>query len=337
MVAAINPRSIGWTGSLIVALLVPVVVGTPYYLSTGTFALMYVALAVAFDLVVGRIGALSLAQPVFYGYGAYVAALLATHPRPGPGFWVEALAAAIGAPILALAIGIPAFRLSLHSFAMGTLGFALIAELVANNWLSVTRGPLCISAIAPLRLSYPGGTLIVTTNQQAYYVILAIAVVAILSVGLVSRSRLGMAFWAVRDDPMLAAARGLSPNQLRLLAFAVSAALSALVGVFAAHFETVVCPSYIDLSITVLLLIMVFVGGRGSLRGVVTAAVIFTVVPELLRIAESMRLVIFGAILLVTVIAFPDGFEHLYARTGRFISRSRSRALPASSEAAGKA
>lgn len=331
-----NSRSKAWTGALIVALLVPVVIDTPYYLSTGIFALMYVALAVAFDLVVGRIGALSLAQPVFYGYGAYVAALLATHPRPGPGFWVEALAAAIGAPILALAIGIPAFRLSLHSFAMGTLGFALIAQLVANNWLSVTRGPLCISAISPLRVSYPGGSFLAITNQQAYYVILAIASVTILSVALISRSRLGMAFRAVRDDPLLASARGLSPNQLRLLAFTVSAAMSALVGVFAAHFETVVCPSYIDLSITVLLLIMVFVGGRGSLRGVVTAAVVFTVVPELLRIAESLRLVIFGAILLVTVIAFPDGFEHAYAEVGRLVSRLRAPAVSATSEPVAK-
>jgi ABC-type branched-subunit amino acid transport system permease subunit len=219
---------------------------------------------------------------------------------------------------------------------MGTLGFALIAQLVANNWLAVTRGPLCISAIAPLRLPYPGGTLQVITLQQSYYVILAIAALSILSVGLISRSRLGIAFRAVRDDPVLAAARGLSPNQLRLAAFTVSAALSALVGVFAAHFETVVCPSYIDLSITVLLLIMVFVGGRGSLRGVVTAAIVFTVVPELLRIAQSWRLVIFGVILLITVTVFPDGFENIYASTGRLISRLLSRPAIRPSEPAVK-
>jgi len=325
-------QSFAWTAALVAALVLPFIVTVPYYISTAIFALIYVTLAVSFDLVVGRIGALSLAQPVFYGYGAYAAALLATHARPGPGFWIEAAVAVLGAPLLALAIGIPAFRLSLHSFAMGTLGFALIAQLVANNWLDLTRGPMCISAIAPLRLSYPGGVLQIVTLRQSYYVVLAIAVLAVASVALIARSRLGMAFRAVRDDPLLAAARGLSPNQMRLIAFTVSAGLSALAGVFAAHFETVVCPSYLDLGITVLLLIMVFVGGAGSLRGVVTAAVVFTIGPELLRLVAAWRLVLFGIILLFTVTAFPDGFEQLYAAAGRALSRRRS-AGPAEEQA----
>ncbi len=329
-------RSLAWTAVFAAACMFPVVVTLPYYLSTAIFALIYVTLAVAFDLVVGRIGALSLAQPAFYGYGAYVAALLATHRSPGPGFWVEVVVVLVGAPVLALAIGIPAFRLSLHSFAMGTLGFAMIAQLVANNWMDLTRGPLCISAIAPLRLPYPGGVLQIVTLRQSYYVILAIAILAVLIVGLIAHSRLGVSFRAVRDDPLLAAARGLAPNQLRLIAFTVSASLSALAGAFAAHFVTVVCPSYFDIGITVLLLIMVFTGGGGSLRGVVSAAIIFTVVPELLRIAASWRLVFLGVVLMITVTAFPGGLEHLYARADRVLHGLFSRSARAAEKPGAK-
>lgn len=319
-------RLAGWVAVLLIAALLPVVVMTPYYLSTAIIALQFVGLAVAFDLVVGHIGALSLAQPVFYGFGAYVAALLAKGSGPAMGgAWSEFGIAIVGSLILALVIGVPSFRLSVHSFAMATLGFALIAQLVASNWQDVTRGPLCISAIPPLSLGYGTGSFLMRTLENSYYVILALAAVAVGSVAIVSRSRLGLAFHAVRDDSVLAASRGLSPDRLRLIAFALSAAISAMVGVFAAHFQTVVCPTELDISITIVLLIMVFIGGRGSLRGIVSAAVVFTVIPEALRLTESLRLVIFGALLLVTVTTVPDGFEHLYRLAVRVRRRPTTR------------
>jgi ABC-type branched-subunit amino acid transport system permease subunit len=320
-----------WIGALAIAILFPIVIATPYYVSTAIIALEFVGLAVAFDLVVGRIGALSLAQPVFFGYGSYIAALVAKGAIPIAGdAWVELALAVVGGAFLALVIGIPSFRLSLHSFAMGTLGFALIAQLVANNWQDVTRGPLCLSAIPPLSVGYGIGSFQISGLRESYYVVLALALVGVATVALVSRSRLGLAFNAVRDDPVLAAARGLSPNRLRLAAFAISAAISASIGVFAGHFQTVVCPSDLDISITVLLLIMVFIGGRGSLRGVVSAAVIFTVAPEVLRLTESLRLVIFGALLLVMVTTVPDGLEHLYRLLGRLWRRFAVRRAVAS-------
>jgi ABC-type branched-subunit amino acid transport system permease subunit len=325
-----DARVTAWLGALVVAVAFPLVIATPYYVSTAIIALQFVGLAVAFDLVVGRIGALSLAQPVFYGYGAYVAALVAKGMIPvGGEGWSEFVLAVIGGVVLALLIGIPSFRLSLHSFAMGTLGFALIGQLIAGNWMDVTRGPLCLSAIPPLTIQYVVGSFRMSSLQDAYYIMLGLAALAIGVVASISRSRLGLAFTAVRDDPILAAARGLSPNRLRLVAFSISAAISAAVGVFAAHFQTVVCPTEMDISITVLLLIIVFIGGRGSLRGVVSAAVIFTVLPELLRLTESLRLVIFGALLLVTVTAFPDGVENIY----RMATRAwRRRSTPRVSE-----
>ncbi len=312
---------------LAAAAILPFVAPSPYYLSIGINTLIIVCLAVAFDLVVGRVGALSFAQPVFFGFGAYVAALIAT--TFGAGFWVEALVAAVGGFALSVAIGIPAFRLSLHSFAIGTLGFATIAQLVAQNWMSVTGGPLCITGIPRAQIGLPFAQFTPRTLTEQYFLILAIAALTVFVVRQLIGRRIGLAFSAVRDDPTLAASQGIRPLSIRLSAFGAAAALSAIAGVFTAHFQGVVCPDSVATSYTVMLLIVAFVGGRGSLRGVLAAAIIFGVAPQLLRVADEWRLAIFGALLLVTVLTVPDGIERIFQLIERALGLGGRNLVPA--------
>lgn len=301
-------------GVLIAIILLLPMLG-PYYLDLGITAFIFVTLALAFDLIVGRAGALSLAQPLFIGFGAYLAAL--TSRRWDLSFWSEGALAAGGAMVLALLVGIPSFRLSLHAFAIGTLGFTIIGQLVANNWISVTGGPLCVTGIPPASFPFPGGTFVVQSLTQGYIVSVALAVTTMLVIGAIARSRLGLAYTTVRDDPILADARGLWPKQLWMSAFALSAVLSAVAGAFWSHHLGVVCPTQFDINLMVLLLIMVFLGGRGSLRGVVAAALIFTVIPQVLRLTNEWRLVIFGALLLLVVTSTPNGLETLFQKVDR--------------------
>ncbi len=310
-----------WVACLALAMLFPFVTSVPYFISTAITALVFVTLAVAFDVVVGRIGALSLAQPVFFGFGAYTGALLSAHQIGD--FWLELATAAVGAVILAFVVGLPSFRLSLHAFAIGTLGFQLSAQLIANNWVPVTGGPLCVTGIGPLRLDYPGGVFNLTDYTGLYYVILAIAAGSIALTLAITRLNLGLAFTAVRDDPVLASARGFSPTAVRLTALTISAVLSAAAGVFVAHFQTVICPDSFDISYTVILLVMVFIGGRASLRGVVSAALLFTVLPQLLRATDEWRLAIYGLLLLAVVTTVPNGLEQVYREAEKAIRRLR--------------
>ncbi|MFI5377134.1 MAG: branched-chain amino acid ABC transporter permease, partial [Candidatus Rokuibacteriota bacterium] len=116
-----------------------------YVLHVLIFTALYGALALSYDLVVGHVGSLSLAHPAFFGLGAYTAALLATEGR-----WPFAAALPAGiavAAVVALAVGVPMFRLTEHSFAMGTLGFAIVTQVVATNWVDFTHGPLCVTGI----------------------------------------------------------------------------------------------------------------------------------------------------------------------------------------------
>lgn len=323
LISRADPAQAGWALTLLGAVVFPLVVANPYYLDVGILVMLYIALAVAFDLVVGRIGALSLAQPVFLGIGAYTAGILSS--RMNLSFLPIAGISVVLAVAAAILIGIPAFRLSMHSFAMATLAFAVSGVLIAKNWSSVTGGTLCTTGVKPLRLDLMGFSFTPAGLAQLYYVALGIAVVSVAVVAWLSSRRFGLGMTAIRDDPILGSARGIWPNEIRIGIFALSAAMTSVVGAYMAHLQTVVCPNVMEMTYTVELLIIVFIGGRGSLRGVVTAAILFTTLPQFLRIAEEWRLVIYGALLVVIVTTAPDGIEHFYRQAAKLVRRVTGR------------
>jgi ABC-type branched-subunit amino acid transport system permease subunit len=282
-----------------------------YVLHVLVFTALYAALGLSYDLVVGHVGSLSLAHPAFFGIGAYTAALSATEGR-WP-FLLDLSAAIAMAGLAALAIGVPMFRLAEHSFAMGTLGFALVTQIVATNWVDVTRGPLCVTGIPKPEI----GPLRIATLPAFYWTSLAgLALVGLLYHGLTT-FRLGRAFHAVRDDEQLAAAAAIDPLRYRMIAFAIGGALAGGIGALYAHYVGVLCPGELGLSLTVSLLVMLFLGGVGSLRGVLIGAVAFTALPEILRMAPTWRMVIYGLLLLVIVIRAPAGLAPALGRRRR--------------------
>ena len=280
-----------------------------YILHVLIFTAIVAALALSYDLVVGHVGSLSLAHPAFFGIGAYTAAILAT--RAGWPFLAGVLGAVIAAALVAALVGVPLFRLAEHAFAVGTLGLALVTSVVANNWVEVTRGPLCVTGIPKPRL----GPLAITTLPAFYWLALAALVAVALFYRGLTTFRLGRAFHAVRDNEPLAGAAGVDPLKYRLLAFTLAAAIAGGIGAVYAHYLSVMCPEEMTVSLTVNLLVIVFLGGVGSLRGVLLGAVLFTALPEVLRLAPTWRLVIYGGLLLLVVIRSPGGLESLLRRT----------------------
>jgi len=270
-----------------------------YIVHVLVFTALFAALALSYDLIVGHVGALSLAHPAFFGVGAYTAAIAST--RAGWPFLADVAAAVALAGIVAALAGIPLFRLTEHAFAVGTLGFALVAWIVATNWVDVTRGPLCITGIPKP----------VTTLPAWYWLALtALGLVLLLYRGMTT-FRLGRAMHAVRDNEPLAAAAGIDPLRYRMLAFVVGGALAGGVGALYAHYLSVFCPEEMTVALTVNMLVIVFLGGVGTLRGVLVGAVLFTALPEILRLAPTWRLVIYGLLLLVIVIRSPEGLSGL--------------------------
>ncbi len=281
-----------------------------YILHVLIFTSLFGALALSFDLIVGHVGSLSLAHPAFFGVGAYGAALLATEAR-----WPFAAALAAGlvlAGLAALLVGVPMFRLTEHSFAMGTLGLALVTQIVATNWVDFTRGPLCVTGIPKPQL---GGLRIATLPGFYWMGLGTLVLVALLYHGLTT-FRLGRAFHAVRDTETLAPAAAVDPLRYRMLAFTIAGALAGGVGALYVSYVGVLCPGELTVSLSVNLLVMIFLGGVGTLRGVLVGAAAFTALPEVLRMAPTWRMVIYGLLLLVIVIRAPDGLEGLLQRRG---------------------
>ena len=307
-------RAVRWAGMGAVLIAMPWLVAAAlpgqqrYILHVLVFTLLYGALALSYDLVVGHVGSLSLAHPAFFGVGAYGAALLATEAR-----WPFSAALAAGvvlAGLAALVVGVPMFRLTEHSFAMGTLGLALVAQIVATNWVDFTRGPLCVTGIPKPQV----GDVRVATLPGFYWMGLAtLALVAVLYHGLTT-FRLGRAFHAVRDNETLAASAAIDPLRYRMLAFTIAGALAGGVGALYVSYVGVLCPGELSVGLSVNLLVMLFLGGVGSLRGVLVGAAAFTALPEVLRMAPTWRMVIYGLLLLVIVIRVPDGLEGLLQR-----------------------
>jgi ABC-type branched-subunit amino acid transport system permease subunit len=280
-----------------------------YVVHVLVYTALFAALALSYDLVVGHVGALSLAHPAFFGVGAYTAAILAT--RLAWPFLADVAAAVVVAGVVAVVAGIPLFRLTEHAFAVGTLGFAVVAWIVATNWVEVTRGPLCITGIPKP----------VTTLPAWYWLALTVLGAVLLLYRGLTTFRIGRALHAVRDNEPLAALAAIDPLRYRMLAFTVGGALAGGVGAVYAHYLAVFCPEEMTVALTVNLLVIVFLGGVGTLRGVLIGAVLFTALPEVLRLAPTWRLVIYGCLLLVIVIRSPAGLDGLLTRRVRVPAR----------------
>ncbi len=311
-----------WAGVvflLAIALSLPLFIRLPYVLHVLILSLMFVSFALSFDIGAGHVGTISLAHPAFFGLGAYVAGILGT--KYNFPFWANMVVAAILALILAFLIARPAFRLREISFAIATLGLALFAQLVANNWIKLTEGPMCINGIPRPSLVLNGGGTIVVANQLTYYYLwLAVALFVIIIYLLLTTWRLGRTLTAIRNDEVLASCVGIDVLRYKRLAFLVGACMAGAIGSLWAQYLTVVCPELMDVEYTNTLLIIVFVGGAGNLLGVTASAILLTIVPEILRVAPALRMILFGIVLLVVIVNAPRGLAGVFSSLAERVS-----------------
>jgi branched-chain amino acid transport system permease protein len=284
----------------------PLVVTSPYVMHLVIMSGIYIVFALSYDIVVGYLGMLSLAHPAYYGVGAYTSVLLMM--RLDAPFLVAFALAGVVAALVALVVGYPALRLSYHSFAIVTLAFTLIVRIVWINWVSLTNGPMGIPGVPRPRLSVPFlGPVRVETATGYYYFVLVLVVVTCLFVFLMVHSRVGRVLVSIRENEVLAETLGVNAFKYRMLAFATGAFFAGLAGSFTAHYIAFVGPEFTDFYYITMLLIMVILGGSGTIHGVILGAIVFTFVPEYLRITPELRDVLYGGILLLAIVFVPGG------------------------------
>jgi branched-chain amino acid transport system permease protein len=266
-------------------------------IACGIFAM----LASSLNLVIGELGELSLGHGALFGFAAYASAILTK--TAGLPF----LAALPLAVLLTGAVGAFiawfSFRLRGGYFAIVTLASAEILRLVATNWMDLTRGPMGFSAIpAPSLLGIE-----VSTNVGYYFLVLGALGLVLLLLDRLRSSRWGRAFVSIRENGDLARSIGIDVFRHKVLAFTISAMVAAVPGSLYAHFYKILMPETLGLSYTTTALIMVMVGGRGTMVGPLVGSLIFTVLPETLRMAGELRMLFFAALLAASCIFTPEG------------------------------
>ncbi len=309
-------RWLVWFSVAGLVVILPRIFTTGYMTNAMIDSVRWIIFALSFDIVAGHVGAISLGHTVFFGLGAYLAAIIGQDL--GFGFGTNLALAALTMGVLALILGIAFFRISGVTFAIGTLGAAIIAQLIVNNAFNITGGPLCVKGIARPEFMVPFSDTVIKITQpiQYYYLLLPLLLLTLIIYRLITTKRIGRAFTAVREDSVRASAVGVFPLRYKLLAFIVGAMIAGALGSFQAQYITVVCPTDLAIELMTTLLIIVFVGGIGHMRGVILGAIIFSAIPRILEaggqiITPAYQQIAYGVILVLVMIFLPNGLDGL--------------------------
>ena len=289
----------------------------------ATLVLIYIMLGLGLNIVVGFAGLLDLGFVGFYAVGAYTYALL--YHYAGWGFW-EALPLAGGmAALFGFLLGFPVLRLRGDYLAIVTLGFGEIIRLLLINMYDLTGGPDGISGIPkptvfgfPMMRRAPEGQTTfhdlmgwTFSNQDVvvylYLMALALALITLLVSSRVVRMPIGRAWEALREDEIACRSLGLNPTSIKLSAFTMGAMFAGFGGAFFAARQGLVNPESFTFIESALILAIVVLGGMGSQIGVILAAIVLTVVPELAREFAEYRMLIFGLVMVAMMVWRPQG------------------------------
>jgi branched-chain amino acid transport system permease protein len=299
-------------GALIFALIATPFVVPTFYVGELTYLFIISIASLGLMVLTGYTGQVSLGHAAFLAIGAYAHAVALTNGVP----WIVSVLGAMAiAAAVGLVIGLPAIRVSGLYLAMVTLAFSVVVEHVVGRWRSVTGGHngLPVPDISIAGISAGG-------QRPFYFLCLAILVLIVLALINLMRSRTGRAFVGIRDSEAAAYGLGIWVGGYKVLAFAISAAITGLAGALFAHHVRYLTPDGFSLILSLELVLMVVIGGLGSLRGAILGAILIGMLPTaiaklkpLLPAAISaqfgLEIFLFGLILAFFVLFEPTGLN----------------------------
>ncbi|CAM4066699.1 High-affinity branched-chain amino acid transport system permease protein BraE [Pseudomonas reidholzensis] len=318
------PKTQRWIilGLIVVALVWPFF-GSRGAVDIATLILIYVMLGLGLNIVVGLAGLLDLGYVGFYAVGAYSYAMLSHYY--GLSFWICLPLAGLMAATFGFLLGFPVLRLRGDYLAIVTLGFGEIIRLFLRNLTDLTGGPNGISNIPKptfFGLSFERraaegmqtfheffGLEYNSINKVIflYLVALLLALAALFVINRLLRMPIGRAWEALREDEIACRALGLNPTVIKLSAFTLGAAFAGFAGSFFAARQGLVTPESFTFIESAIILAIVVLGGMGSQLGVILAAIVMILLPELMREFSEYRMLMFGALMVLMMIWRPQG------------------------------
>ena len=276
----------------------------PYYLDVLTGIGINIILAVSLNLVNGYTGQFSLGHAGFMSVGAYLSAGITLFLGPrllgedggmaltqGILFFFALVAGGLGAALAGLLVGVPSLRLKGDYLALVTLGFGEIIRVIFQN-VEFLGGALGLNGI-------PAYTTI--------FWVLAFGALAVFTVTCLVNSTYGRGFLATKDDEIAAEAVGLNTTRYKIVAFVVGAFFAGAAGGLYGHFKMTITPTGFDFTKSIEIVVMVILGGMGNTLGVILAAILLTLLPEVLRPIAEYRMILYSFLLIVLMISRPQG------------------------------
>ena len=288
-----------------------------YILHVMTLVMVYMVLAMGLNIVPGFCGLLDLGFVGFYGIGAYTSGLLTVHY--GLSFWFIVPLAALNGALWGVLLGAPTLRLTGDYFAIVTFGFSELVCLFLTNEIWLTRGPLGLPGIDPVAFNFEWlnpDWYFEFLGEEPYFYLAVIMVAAVFFIlRRVEDSRLGRAWFAIREDPLAAASCGVNILNYKVIAFAISAGIGAVGGSFFARWHMFLSPDMFKFWESFLVLCMVVLGGLGNISGALVGAVILVSLGEVLRdllpalgLPPEVRFLAYGLVMVLIMRFKPAGF-----------------------------
>jgi branched-chain amino acid transport system permease protein len=314
----------GLIGLVAILLVIPHILGNPYYLGVLVWCGIYSLVCMGLSLFMGYCGQISLGHAGFCALGAYISAILTT--RAGFSPWTAILIAVVASSLVALGVGLPTLRLKGHYLAMATLGFGTIVYVVADaNPFDLTGGPSGLWQAIP-RLSLFG--LVIKNELQWYYFVWAVVLMFLILLLNIVHSRMGRALRSIHGGEQAARAMGVNAAKFKIETFMLSAALGSIAGSFYAHYVLFVNPEPFSLVLSIHLVTMVVIGGMTNLWGTIAGVALLTILTRYFHAFRDWRLLLDGFLLIIIMLLFPQGlFVGAAKRLGRMVSRRRARKL----------
>lgn len=296
---------------LFVALLVaPVFIRDEFLLRLLISSLLFGGLAMAFDFTAGFINIVNFGFAAFMGLGAYTSSLVVLNLGFSP--WLGLVCAALLTGLLGFALGLLTIRLGGIFAACMTWFVALALMAVVGNWVELTKGNSGLS-VPPLFDTI--------RNLPYYYSILIMVIFIYLLLIVISRSKIGMAFRAIGQDVVAAASSGLYATKYKVINFTISCCLAGFLGGFYAHFVGVLTPQVLHTRNTVEIMVISYIGGRGTIWGGLVSALIMVPLMDYMKGLLELRLIIYGALMILIMIFYPRGLAGLWESGASYLKR----------------
>lgn len=286
---------------LIVSFALPLITSNRYILRVGTLCLINCMLALGLNLVTGYMGQMSFGQAAFWGIGAYTGAILTI--RLGLPTIPAMIVGTIVSGFFGFLVALPSLKLKGYYLTIVTMGFCEIVRLVELNWTKFTGGSFGISRIPPITIV----GLKIKDSRIIYLLALIFVILIVLLIKNLVNSCFGLSIKAIRDDDDVAETMGIDIVRVKRTNFVISAAIAGATGAFYAQYVSFIHPSAFTYAASQEMVVMIILGGLGSIPGTFLGVIVLTLLPEIMRGLLEYRMMIYGAIMVLMMILKPDG------------------------------